>query len=388
MGQLGDGTIAGTDTCERSTRCRPAPAPVVGADKLPLKDIARISASFWHACAIKKGGSVHCWGSNEQGQLGHSGGDMACTNDDGASVPCNPTPTQVGLPGGISAASVSVGLRYSCVATTGGDVYCWGHNPFGQIGQPLATASTPIPSRVTGLPGRATQIAVADQGDSSCALLADRTVWCWGNSFRGGTGHDPSGDPACGTVTCNPVPKRIDDGHGMAFGGVDAIGIARYGGCALKAGAVFCWGDDSFGTLGNGAASAADPVPRLVSGLPAVRSIAFADLTVLAVAESGDVWSWGRNNFGTVGDGTIAGDGCTQACRWSPTKAKIANAARIAVGSATAVTLTTSGAIWIWGNNSSAQLGHLPGAAGDLSCGQGAAPEHCNPVPAKLAWPL
>jgi len=235
-GQLGDGTIAGTDTCERNVRCRPKPAPVVGADKMPLKDVVQISASFWHACALKKGGAVFCWGSNEQGQLGHSGGDTSCMDENGVAAACNPTPTQVGLPGGISAAGVSVGLRYSCTVTTAGDVYCWGQNNYGQSGLPLTTASTPIPSRIMGLPGRATQIAVADQGDSSCALLGDGTIWCWGNSFHGGTGHDPKGDSSCGTITCNAAPVRINDGHGAAFGGVESIATGRYAGCALRLG--------------------------------------------------------------------------------------------------------------------------------------------------------
>jgi len=128
-------------------------------------------------------------------------------------------------------------------------------------------------------------------------------------------------------------------------------------------------------------------VPRWVPGLPTVRSLSFADLTVLAVAENGDVWGWGRNNFGTVGDGTIADDGCAQACRWKPTKVRLATPTRLAIGATSVIALTASDSIWLWGNNSSGQLGHKTGDAGDLLCGQGAAPEHCSPVPTRLAWP-
>jgi alpha-tubulin suppressor-like RCC1 family protein len=268
-------------------------------------------------------------------------------------------------------------------------VYCWGNNDYGQLGLPLDTASVTIPTRVTGLPRPAAQIGMGVQGNLSCALLDDTTVWCWGHTAFGAAGHDPTPDPACAASKCNPEPKVVADSQGRPLSGVARIAVGRSVACALtQLGSLMCWGLNAFGTLGNGTAdSAAHASPQLVSGLPPVTSLSLGDLTVLATDSNGAVWGWGRNNYGAIGDGTITGnapiDGgvCSQACRWRPTRANVSDVRQITIRGNTSIALGTNGALWVWGQNAAGELGHSPGTAADVMCGADSTPWACDPRP-------
>jgi alpha-tubulin suppressor-like RCC1 family protein len=352
--------------------------------------VAHVSPSIWHACVVKAAGTVFCWGLNDRGQLGHTGGELSCMTTVGTVLPCNPKPTAVGLPGGVRVTQISTGPYYTCALTTMGDVYCWGANDMGQLGLPISTTSTPIPSRVAGLTRPAVQIAVATYANVSCALLDDATVWCWGQSALGGTGHDPAADPACGSTKCNPQPKVVADSQARPLGDVISIGVGRQVACAVtRAGSVYCWGANSLGTLGNGTAdSAVHPAPQLVSGLSLVTALALGDETILATDSSGAVWGWGRNNLGSIGDGTMTGNGpvdgggCTSTCKWRPTRANISNPQQLAIRNVTGIALMKDGSMSGWGFNATGELGHTPGTLGDVACIN----EFCNPQPTTIPF--
>jgi alpha-tubulin suppressor-like RCC1 family protein len=393
VGQLGDGSLAGTQTCG-GIRCRPQAAPVVDSDGVnPMQDVAHVSTGIFHVCAVKKTGSLFCWGLNTFGQLGHSGGDASCMDAAGTVVACNPKPTLVALPGTVRVGQISAGLYYSCALTTTGDVYCWGNNAMGQLGLPIATTSVAIPTRVSGLAKPAIQIGMALQGDLSCALLDDGTVWCWGHSIYGAAGHDPAPDPACGTSKCNPQPKVVADSQGRPVSGVASIGVGRTLACALtQTGSVMCWGWNGYGVLGNGTTDyAVHAAPQLVPGLPLVTALLLGDLTTLAIDSNGSVWGWGRNNFGVIGDGTVTGDppvdggACTQACRRRPTRATVSDIQQLAMRGNTSLAIAKNGSIWVWGENGDGELGHTPGTGSDIMCGVGAnAASICDPRPTVL----
>jgi alpha-tubulin suppressor-like RCC1 family protein len=385
FGQLGDGTLAGTDLCAPDIRCRPRAAPVVQETGDPLDDIVHVANAFWHACAVRRDGSVFCWGRNERGQLGHAGNDLTCTDGD-TTLSCNPTSRRAGLPAGVQISEIGVGLRYSCGRTPAGQVYCWGDNNVGQLAlDPATVASTAIPTRIQNLPQPVMQLSLANQGDSACALLMDGSVWCWGRNTGGGLGHPAAMDAMCGTVSCSFVPMMVLDDQGQPFV-AESIAVGRFAACALRAGSVYCWGSNATGLLGTGSGDAVEhSTPQVLPGLPTIVGLSLTDLTAFALDSNGALWGWGRNNLGTVGDGTIIGNGCTQACRATPVQLTIESISSVSV-TATVLALDASGAVWGWGGNGSAQLGHLPGAVADLACGQGASPAACSPTAAPIDW--
>jgi alpha-tubulin suppressor-like RCC1 family protein len=83
---------------------------------------ATISAGNRQTCAITTGGTAYCWGYNDLGQLGSG------TSGDSTSVP-------VAVAGGLTFTAIQTGARHTCALTSGGTVYCWGDDYYGQLGR-------------------------------------------------------------------------------------------------------------------------------------------------------------------------------------------------------------------------------------------------------------
>jgi alpha-tubulin suppressor-like RCC1 family protein len=161
-GQLGTG-----DQLERTT---PTLVP-------SLDSIAVVAAGSRSTCAAKKAGNVFCWGANELGQLGS-----------GAANPTpNPSPTAVS---GLDAVALWAGANHACAVRRGGAVACWGAGFQGQIGdgQPRASATTPTasPSAVSGITNA---IGVGTGGNHSCAPTSVGAILCWGENVHGEIGN-------------------------------------------------------------------------------------------------------------------------------------------------------------------------------------------------------
>jgi cysteine-rich repeat protein len=156
-------------------------------NKLPVPDIAiggtavQISTGR-HACALLDGGAVKCWGQNTYGELG-----VGHTNNIG-DQPGEMPPAAVELGG--PAVQVAAGERHTCALLANGTVRCWGSSGNGQLGQghKLSIGDQPgeMPPPPTDIGGKATEIAVG--GNFSCALLDTGKVRCWGRHVQLGIG--------------------------------------------------------------------------------------------------------------------------------------------------------------------------------------------------------
>lgn len=121
-GQLGNGLKVATSS---------TPTSVVG-----LTDATQLAGGSNHFCAIRQGGSVVCWGSNEYGQVGDGTEDERLT------------PTAVS--GLTDAVEIAGGLNHTCARRATGAVVCWGSNDRGQLGNP-DKVTTRVPTEVVGL---------------------------------------------------------------------------------------------------------------------------------------------------------------------------------------------------------------------------------------------
>lgn len=198
-------------------------------------------------------------------------------------------------PAGKEAVQVKVADYHSCALDNSGSVYCWGINNGGQLGQGNYRPSS-SPLKVP-LGGPAVQIA-AKYGNS-CAILSTGALYCWGT---GGHGNFPGAGLTGTSSTGNrPTPVMVTN---MGSGVAD-VGIGYLNSCAIKNGAVFCWGAKEYGILGNPstALSTANPVaiPSLSSG---VEKIAMGWVHACAL-KAGVVYCWGENKNGEAGDGTF-----------------------------------------------------------------------------------
>lgn len=159
-GQLGDGT-----TVNRGT-----PGNVDGL----TSGMASISAGESHTCALTNAGSVRCWGSSSQGQLG-----------DGTTVDKSTQVEVIGLTAGV--VSISGGRYFSCAVATGGGAKCWGSNSTGELGDGT-TAAKSTPVAVAGLASGAASISAG--ANHTCAVTSAGGAKCWGQNNRGQLGDN------------------------------------------------------------------------------------------------------------------------------------------------------------------------------------------------------
>lgn len=236
-------------------------------------------------------------------------------------------------PGGNSAVTPQVvsGNGFSCALTDTGVAYCWGRNNLGQLGRgSMSPSGSPAP--VAG-DYRFHQLAAGDR--NVCGLTADGIV-CWGN---GGLFLlvDPVPTPTAVTTPNHPF---------------QTVSVGYYYACALAtAGDGWCWGDDSYGQLGNGT-----QLPSISATL-VLAHVAFTELSAGTLhacgLASGDVWCWGSNRGRPIGNGVQP-----NALVLEPHQVSLPFAAHsIAAGSGFTCTLDGAGRAWCWGRNEAGQLG-------------------------------
>ena len=95
-----------------------------------MSDATAMAAGADHACALRSGGAVSCWGSNDEGQLGN-----------GSYVPASRPEPVFRLSAGVA---VSAGLYFACAVRSSGTVYCWGAGGSGQLGNGYPWSSRPL----------------------------------------------------------------------------------------------------------------------------------------------------------------------------------------------------------------------------------------------------
>jgi alpha-tubulin suppressor-like RCC1 family protein len=150
-------------------------------------------------------GAVYCWGDNLYGQLGHKPGssvdDVCIVGIPAPGAPCGMSPVQVqGLPTGVTA--ITAGTYHTC-AIANGAAYCWGSNGFGELGDGTTT-TTYQPVQVLGLTNVTAISAGAypdpDGYDMTCAV-ANSDVYCWGSNAYGQLGN--------GTTVDSSTPVKV-----------------------------------------------------------------------------------------------------------------------------------------------------------------------------------
>lgn len=220
-----DGTVGcnGTDDVgllgDGEGRSEPVSFGDIAAVSLP--DVRAIDAGFAHTCAIAGGGAVHCWGFNNNGQLG-----------DGA-LDSRFVPFEVGVS---DATGIAAGNVATCAVTRSGATWCWGSNVDGAIG-PGAPDPVLAPTEAPRAAG-ARDVTVGN--GHVCTRDADGAVACWGSNASGELGD--------GTFTARTEPAEV-----TLPGAALALSSETNHACVIVAGEaprVLCWGANALGQLG------------------------------------------------------------------------------------------------------------------------------------------
>ena len=271
-----------------------------------------------HTCVVTSGGGVKCWGGGAFGKLGNNG----TTNKDHP-VDVVTSGTNSNPLAGI--VQVSAGSRHTCALTSGGGVKCWGWDGYGRLGNDC---------------------------NDNCLLI------------------DKDDEDNNGTDYSYPVDVVASNGSTDLLGGIVQISSGSVHTCAVVSayGYVKCWGANATGVLGTGDAVSRDhPVDVQKSGvagtLNGVIQVSSGSYHVCALTQTGEVWCWGGNQYGGLGNGESTG---ISPGTHYPVKVKtsrndpdpLGNIVQVSTGAFYSCALTASSRVKCWGGGAFGKLGN------------------------------
>ena len=287
-----------------------------------------VSVGWGSTCAIKKSDeTLYCWGQNDYGQIAKT---VVSANT------VNATPQLVsGIPGRVT--QVSIGAKFTCAVNSLSNLYCWGKNASGQLGN-NSTTSTTSPESVTTLSRNVKSVSAGN--NSTCALTLDGKVYCWGDGLNGKLGN--------GSTNSSLIPIQVT---GMSSGATQ-ISASDDHVCAIQSGGVKCWGNGLTGALGNGLANESY-IPVAVSGLTSGVTKITSGYQQSCALKGSTTYCWGYNQYGTIGDGTTSQRNTPVSLSGLATALKDIN-----LGHGTACGINTSNGLVCWGRNTDWQVGN------------------------------
>ncbi len=315
FGQLGNRTYAGTN------RSNPRPALV----RLPgrVGTITEIAAGEGHSLALTSSGQLYAWGKNDDGEVG-------IFVNNGNFRP-DWTPRVVRLPGRVGAIrQISAGNDFTLALTASGQLFSFGQNQNGELGNTINNGfgvanPTPRQVKLPGLVGRITHISAG--GVHALVATSSGQLYAFGENYYGELGNTADN----GSYGANPVPTLVTlPGR---VGVVTQVSAGDEHSLALTSRhQLFAFGDNQYGQLGstfNAGTRKPNPVPKLVAlrGRVGVITQINAGLTdSLVLTSSGQLFAFGDNQYGELGS---AGNVGTQKPTPTPHVAKVPRGARI-----------------------------------------------------------
>jgi len=215
---------------------------VPGSAKVMTQNAQNIAGSLRAACAVKNG-SVHCWGDNDNGELGRA---PVRTGIKYEWLPAGPVE---GLPGDVT--SVVTSGRVMCATTAKGEVWCWGSNASGGLGTGVADlcSTRECKEAIHTRPQRVNlseSVVSLAGGVATCTLTKGHEVWCWGGNTFGQARQPIRSQPVTvegetRNMDPEPTPLRWDslgNDNQMLFS--DWVNT-----CVIKFdGSLWCWGNN------------------------------------------------------------------------------------------------------------------------------------------------
>lgn len=288
--QLGDGTTVSRDT--------PQPVQYDGSD---FDRVTAISAGYGHVCAIRDG-AAWCWGSNVQSEIGNF--TLPATMN--AAAPTPVVVNVSGSPPLNNLTYISAGRFHTCALFADTTGACWGYDDYGQLGNNHTLANFNSPQTILVDSGGLVSLGmggglISAGGYATCALVSDivaNSVACWGYNLQGELG--------VGTKVDSSTAMAATDERGKIVDAVD-VAEGSYTTCAVMVNTtVRCWGLGADGELGSGGGSGnvlTGTVLLSDAGTPftgAIQVVAGAQHMCVRTIHD-EVYCWGDNTYGQIG---------------------------------------------------------------------------------------
>ena len=299
--------------------------------------------------SLCQNGQIQVWGNNQAGQLGlgYTGGTVAQPT-------ANPFLTNV-------VAMVS-GSRHSVALLADGTVRAWGINSNGELGLGYTSTLVNTPQVVP----LTCVVALSANGSYTMALRADGTLWSWGVNDYAQLGYGSSAP-----VVFSATPRRVAIAAPVAqvaCGPVHCLAL-------LANGTVRGWGANGYSVFGTiFLQHTPTPINLPPGGIGTVARLASSQGNSALVTANGQVYTWGDNASGQIGNGSVGGAGVTN----TPVAVTLPTGTRVtdlATTTNSACAITSTGQLLTWGGNANGELG-------DPNCASaGTLTAHPLPVP-------
>ena len=264
-----------------------------------------------------------------------------------------------------NAVQVETGTRFSMLLRKDGTVWGWGHNDSGQLGinvietHSLSGEGDIVQVHGIGNVGMLQNIKEIAVGyDHVLALDESGNVYAWGANSYGQLGVNGAFTMRAG------VPQRVCSPDGNSYlSGVRTIAAGAFHSVAVMLdGSVVSWGRNDYGQLGDQSIDK-KALPVYVQGLTAVRDVGAGTYHTLAVQYNGTVCAWGRNSNGELGQGASSDLSLVpvQVLKSSQAGDVLTGIRAVDAGSKSSVALASDGTVWTWGNDGWGQLGNGSG---------------------------
>lgn len=339
---------------------------------MPVKimdDVKSVSLGFDHSAAIKNNGDLYMWGGNYFGQLGDGTTSTrtrpikimahvksvrlsryvssAITEDESLYM-CgkndygqvgNGTTSHVTKPvkilDNVDNVNISCGGLYMGATTKDGCLYMWGWNRYGQIGNGT-TSNVTKPVKILD------NVENASLGGwHTGAVTRDGNIHMWGNNKWGQLGENSIEDNIM-----QPTEKLLERMQSVNLGD-------DHSGALDKDGSLYMWGTNNYGQLGRNTSFRYSSVPFRV--LDNVKLIKLGVSNSSAIMKDGSLYMWGKNDYGQVGNGTTTN--VTKPTKILDQVKDIRVHKYFGYGSDYTAAITEDGSLYMWGSNSSGQLG-------------------------------
>jgi len=351
------------------------PVAVTATGVLAGVILFQISSGQVATCAQGTTGAFYCWGTNTNSQLGNA----STTSSD---VPVTVAGIVPGAPTSVAAfpASTTAAVYWVTPASLGTGTLT-GYLATASPGGATCTTTTALSCTITGLANGTTYtitvIARTTDGNSANSTAATVTPWppgaiaaggressctiysgkayCWGDDSDGELGNGVT------TATAQLTPVAVSTGGVLAGVTLTQITMGYWHVCALAStGAVYCWGYDVDGELGNGTTSSTPSnVPVLVSGGLTFTQISAGQYSTCGVTSAGAVYCWGLGSSGQLGvSGSTASSSTPVAVTTTGTALAGRTIVQVAAGYYHTCALDNTGLVYCWGTDTYGQLGN------------------------------
>lgn len=297
----------------------------------------KASAGQTHAIALGNDGNLYAWGQNNYGQLGNS----STTNSS--------TPIMVTKPAAVSNwTDIAAGAYHSIAIGNDGKAYTWGYNNFGQLGNGTSTNSN-IPVLVS-IPNGVVPAKVFATNNACMILGTNDTLYSWGRNANGQLGNGTTTDSK--TPAQVILPTGVKKWTNVAAGGYHVLTIGDDGN-------LYAWGSCGNGQIGVGSNSGNFPLPQMITkpaGVTNWTTIAAGGNFSMALSDNGDLYGFGYDGNGELGIDTIMSTVSLPAKVNVPPG--VSSWKTVTAGWNHCLALDSRDSLYSWGLNSSGQLGN------------------------------